>query len=113
MGEMLDDLLTRLEGLPEEERSALTKDVIEATGHMRWVPNPGPQTDAYFCEADVLLYGGEPGGGKSQLLLGLAFNEHRRTIIMRREYGDLERIIEDALDIHGSRQGLTGLLPLG
>jgi hypothetical protein len=32
---------------------------------MVWVPNPGPQTDAYLSEADILLYGGQAGGGKS------------------------------------------------
>lgn len=111
MGELLDDLLGRFDELPEEEMAAVREDVISATSHMKWVPNPGPQTEAYFSEADVLLYGGEPGGGKSQLLLGLAFNEHRRTIVMRREYGDLERIIEDALAIHGSRTGFNGSPP--
>lgn len=78
---------------------------------MKWMPNPGPQTDAYNSQADCLLYGGEPGGGKSQLILGLAFNEHRRSLIMRREYGDLDRLIEDALKIHGSRDGFNGSPP--
>jgi hypothetical protein len=78
---------------------------------MKWVPNPGPQTDAYFSKADVLLYGGEPGGGKSQLILGLAFNEHQKSLIMRREYGDLDGIIGDALKIHGSRDGFNGSPP--
>ena len=61
--------------------------------------------------ADCLLYGGQPGGGKSQLILGLAFNEHRRSLIMRRKYADLDRIIEDALKIHGSREGFNGSPP--
>jgi hypothetical protein len=73
----------------------------------KWVPSEGPQSQAYDSKADVLLYGGEPGGGKSQLILGLAFNEHRRSLIMRRHYGELERLIEDALSIHGSRHGFT------
>jgi hypothetical protein len=30
---------------------------------------------------------------------------------MRREYGDLERLIEDALKIHGGRQGFNGSPP--
>jgi hypothetical protein len=70
-----------------------------------------PQTLAYFSEADCLLYGGEPGGGKSQLILGLAFNCHERSLLMRRQYGDLERLIEDALKIHGSREGFNGSPP--
>jgi hypothetical protein len=28
-----------------------------------WKPQPGPQTLAYYSEADDLLYGGQPGGG--------------------------------------------------
>jgi hypothetical protein len=58
-----------------------------------------------------LLYGGEPGGGKSQLILGLAFNEHQQTRFMRRQYSDLDRIVEDALKIHGSRDGFNGSPP--
>jgi hypothetical protein len=56
---------------------------------MKWIPNPGPQTDAYFCPADVLLYGGQGGGGKSDLGLGLAFTAHKRSLIMRRKYANL------------------------
>ena len=78
---------------------------------LRWQPNPGPQTEAYYSKADCLLYGGEPGGGKSQLILGLAFNEHKRSFIMRREYGDLERLIEDALKINKGNQGFNGSPP--
>ena len=108
---LLDDLLGRLDAMPDADKAALTKEVLAATANMKWVPNPGPQTEAYFSEADCLLYGGEPGGGKSQLILGLAFNEHRRSLVMRREYGDLERIIEDTLTIHGSRDGFNGSPP--
>lgn len=32
-----------------------------------WTPLPGPQTDAYYCEADELFYGGAAGGGKGLL----------------------------------------------
>jgi hypothetical protein len=84
---------------------------MEATRGKAWIPNPGPQTEAYFSKADVLLFGGEPGGGKSQLILGLAFNEHQRALIMRRQYGDLDRLVEDALKIHGSRDGFNGSPP--
>ena len=94
---VLDDILTKLSPLSAEKQQEAFR---EAFVHqpMKWVPNPGPQFDAYFSEADVLLYGGEPGGGKSQLILGLAFNEHKRTLMMRRQYGELDRLVEDALD---------------
>lgn len=107
----LDDILTRVTGLPPEERKAIVTEADKATEHLKWIPNPGPQTEAYFSKADVLLYGGEPGGGKSQLILGLAFNCHKRTLVMRRQYNALDRLVEDALKIHGSRTGFNGSPP--
>jgi hypothetical protein len=100
-----------IEGLPPESRKALESipAIRERLG--KWRPNPGPQEQAYYSKADCLLYGGQPGGGKTSLILGLAFNEHKRTLIMRREYGGLDRIIEDALKIHGSRDGFNGSPP--
>ena len=106
-----DDILTALSGLDAKTREATLSQAALATRGMRWLPNPGPQALAYFSEADCLLFGGEPGGGKSQLILGLAFNEHKRSLIMRRQYGDLDRIVEDALKIHGSREGFNGSPP--
>lgn len=111
MPELLDELIGRLGALPREELLAQARPLLEYSTRKKWIPSPGPQYNAYVSEADVLLYGGEPGGGKSQLLLGLAFNEHKRTLVMRREYGDLDRLVEDALKIHGSRQGFNGSPP--
>lgn len=107
----LDEVIERVRRLDPKAKAELVRDVTVASKSKKWIPNPGPQTDAYFSEADVLLYGGEPGGGKSQLILGLAFNEHSRSLIMRRQYGDLDRIVEDALKIHGSREGFNGSPP--
>ncbi len=78
---------------------------------MKWIPSPGPQTDAYFSKADVLLYGGEPGGGKTDLILGLAFNCHHRSLIMRRQYTDLGGIVDRLLEINGGKQGFNGSPP--
>jgi hypothetical protein len=107
----LGDVINALQALPPEQLVAMKKRVATANAHYRWVPNPGPQTEAYYSQADVLLYGGEPGGGKSQLILGLAFNEHKKSLVMRREYGDLDGLTNDALVIHGSRDGYNGSPP--
>lgn len=107
----LQETIAQLESLSEKDRTRLVESALKARGGLKWIPNPGPQTDAYYSKADCLLYGGEPGGGKSQLLLGLAFNCHKRTLVMRREYGDLDRLVEDALKIHGSRDGFNGSPP--
>jgi hypothetical protein len=64
-----------------------------------WEPFPGPQTQAFYSEADELYYGGAAGGGKSDLLLGLAFTAHRRSIIFRREYPQLAGLIDRSKEI--------------
>lgn len=59
-----------------------------------WTPLPGPQAAAFYSEADELFYGGAAGGGKTELLLGLALTAHRSSIIFRREFPQLRDIIE-------------------
>jgi hypothetical protein len=100
-----------IDGLSPEKRKALANMPAVKARLGKWQPNPGAQEAAYYSSADCLLYGGQPGGGKSQLILGLAFNAHKRTMVMRREYGGLDRLIEDALKIHGSRDGYNGSPP--
>ena len=59
-----------------------------------WRPLPGPQTNAYYTAADETFYGGAAGGGKSDLLLGLAATAHQHSVIFRREYTQLKALIE-------------------
>lgn len=74
----------------------------------KWLPNAGPQTQAYHTKADLLLYGGAAGGGKTDLLIGLALTEHNRSVIFRRAYVDLRGVEERLLEIRGSRNGYNG-----
>ena len=53
------------------------------------MPQSVPQWQAYLSPADELFYGGQAGGGKSSLLLGLAVTAHSQSIIFRREYRQL------------------------
>ncbi len=110
----LDDVLNRLNGMPKADREKLVEMAVKKREEMRFIPSPGPQTDAYLTKADELLYGGQAGGGKSALLNGLALTAHRRSLLMRRKGVDLEGgggLIEALLDMHGSRDGYSGKPP--
>lgn len=71
------------------EQLAQIDALIEPELKAKWLPVPGPQTDAYNSLADVLLYGGSAGGGKSDLLIGTALTRHRKSVIYRRSYVDI------------------------
>ena len=110
----LDEVLDRLDGLTPAAKLALHDETARATARNKFIPSPGPQTDAWFSKADVLLFGGEAGGGKSGLLSGLALEEHHQSLLMRRNGVDLEGgggLIEDLLRIYGSRDGFSGKAP--
>jgi hypothetical protein len=66
-----------------------------------WKPLPGPQLEAYHSKADELLYGGAAGGGKTDLLLGVARQEHRCSIIFRRVFPSLNAIVERSKAMYG------------
>ncbi len=53
----LDEVLDRLDGLAPAARKALHDEAVKATARARFIPSPGPQTDAWFSKADVLLFG--------------------------------------------------------
>jgi hypothetical protein len=79
------------------EWDALTADLV-------WQPHPAnrPQVQAYLSDAFETLYGGAAGGGKSDLLLGLARTMHRRSLLLRRTFPDLERsLISRSLEFYG------------
>lgn len=69
---------------------------------------PGPQSDAYYSAADELFYGGSAGGGKSDVLLGMALTAHAKSIIFRREYPQLKDIIKRCSEVIGSHGRFNG-----
>ena len=81
-----------------------------STGHILWTPNDGPQKDAYDCKADELFYGGQAGGGKSELGLGLALTRHKRSLILRRINKDALKLADRVAEIVGHRRGYNGQL---
>lgn len=59
-----------------------------------WWPQEGPQEAAFLSEADVTLYGGAAGGGKTALAAGLAMTRHRETLFVRRHAGELTAVCD-------------------
>lgn len=107
----VDGILAQIRGLPAGERAKLAGEVMAETRERKFIPNPGPQTEAYLSPADILYYGGEAGGGKTGLIAGLALSEHDRTLVMRRQYTDLGAIIDATLAMNRSRDGYNGSAP--
>lgn len=100
---LLDEILAKLDALPPEAVAAL--DAQRKADTRLFVPNPGGQTIALQCPADELFFGGEPGGGKSHLLVGAAVTEHAHSIIFRREFSQIKGLEDAAEDILGTRVG--------
>lgn len=89
MSSVLDRLDAMLAGLGPEQTAALDK-VLQAELKRPWLPTPGPQLEAFLSPADLLLYGGSAGGGKTDLICGLALTEHERSVVFRRQANDLD-----------------------
>lgn len=76
-----------------------------------WFPHPDnkPQVEAFFNPAFETLYGGAAGGGKSDLLLGLARTMHSRSLLLRRTFPDLDRsLISRSLEFYGDSKLYNG-----
>ncbi len=94
------DIARRIERV---EQASATSDSQET-----WAPLPGPQTLAYKSTADVVGYGGAAGGGKSFLAVIKALQQHRKSLIMRREATQLVGIIDQVRDLLGNTEGFNG-----
>jgi hypothetical protein len=106
---ILDEILTKLNGMAPDARAEAEALALDQTKNMVFIPQPGPQTQAYLSKADVLLFGGSPGGGKTALGVGLALNEHTRSLIVRKEFVDLDGVIHTLSNVlKGDTSNLVG-----
>lgn len=106
----LDELLERVKALPEDVRNQVVADAKAATADMVWVPNAGPQATCFFSTADETFYGGQAGGGKTDLAVGLALTAHRRSLLLRRINKDAVKLVSRIEEILGHRNGYNGQL---
>lgn len=98
IGALAPEGRARLEALP----------TIATQLDRKWLPNPGPQTAACACPADELFFGGEAGGGKSDILMGLALTDHRHSLLLRRTNREAAKFIKRVADMVGHRKGWNG-----
>ncbi len=104
--EALERLISRLS--PDKRNALAQMPVIKDKLQKRWIPNPGPQTDAYHSLADELFYGGQAGGGKTDLGCGLSLTEHQNSLMMRRTNKEASKLFERYNEILGGRDGWNG-----
>jgi hypothetical protein len=102
----IEAIVQKLSQLDQKDLQAIASQYSQAAP--KFIPNPGPQTEAWHSPADILLYGGQAGGGKTALGIGLALTCHKRSLLMRRQGTDLTAMQEELLKFHGSRNGWNG-----
>lgn len=97
------DIEGLLEYLTDEERAEL--DALLAADRRVWRPLAGPQLAALNSEADIVGFGGQAGGGKSDLITGAALEYHSRALIIRREKAQTERFVQRLTELLESTTG--------
>src|SRR3972149_4178362 len=99
---MTNDLLEPLKHLLMLSEKQYLEKIANKTA--RWVPQSKPQWLAFLSRADELFYGGAAGGGKSDLLLGLAGEVHQSAIIYRRVFPNLRFLVERSKQIYTGKK---------
>lgn len=96
---------TLLAVMSDEDRAEVMAILEADLQHVIWRSQVGRQSEAADSEAYIVGYGGAAGGGKSDLIAGLALTEHQRSCVFRREKTQTEGIIQRLTEILGSTNG--------
>jgi len=106
---MLDEILAKLDKMSPEQLTKLEKAANQVMPNQVWYPHPEnkPQCQAYYSKADITLFGGSPGGGKTGLLLGTALTAHKRGLIVRKQFTDLEGVVDNLAGMLKSDKGIV------
>ena len=102
---------TDISGLSSRAQFAIVSEAIrrvkgKSLAKQIWTPQPGAQYEGYDCVTDELFYGGQAGGGKTDLLLGLAFM-HRTSIIFRRQFAHLKALTSRSKELLRHIRGVS------
>lgn len=106
---LLEELLARVRATDPVSKQAVELALRQTAG-LPWVPNVGQQSAGYFTLADETFYGGQAGGGKTDLGCGLSVTAHYRSLILRRINKDAVKLVERVEEILGHRNGYNGQL---
>lgn len=105
-GLSIADLEKAILAMPARERARLEE--LVATDWATWRPLPGPQARAYYSLADIIGYGGAAGGGKTDLIVGMALTKHKRSLVVRQDGQQLFGVRERLGDVLGTNEGWNG-----
>ena len=84
-------------------------DLPAMDGRAGWVPKSEPQLTAIECRAQLLLYGGASGGGKSNWLVADSAQEYDnsnfRGILLRKSYTEMTNLMDEMERIYSPLGG--------
>lgn len=111
VGDIVDNLVAKIGCLPPKTQQRIAVVAGKVKDRLAFVPSPGPQQAAQASKADILLFGGQAGGGKTGLGVGLAMIDHQRSLLMRRKSTELRGLTEEAIKFNRSHEGFNGSHP--
>jgi hypothetical protein len=107
--DIVAELDAKIAAMPAEKQAELEDGLAEELA-AKWRPDPRnkPQVEAFYSPAQIMLFGGAAGGGKTDLIIGLALESHEKSVIFRRQSMDLRDIENRLLHLNRSRAGWNG-----